>query len=130
MAYDLVLGIKGLRRSKVALFGVHKVARLHALDCHGDSEWGVRSKVLHVGGVDKLASGLLRGWREYAHRRRVARASLDLRAIGEGELRCQKTRVDKVVARGCRRRLTGRWCFITILFESRRNDSRVESWRD
>jgi len=91
---NLSTAVQLLGRSKVRRVGIGKVTGLHSFRIQGNSEWGVGVNVTTVGRELKLAGGHVVDTRNITHRRRVARATLNLQAICDG---LANTEIDEVV---------------------------------
>lgn len=85
-----------LRRGKVVRVRVHEPARLEVLDREHNREVRVRGDRAKVRWADELRGGHRGRGRDHAHRGRVARPVLDLRAVREREVD-RGAEVDEVV---------------------------------
>jgi len=113
VTYDLALSIELLRGREVVGLRVHKVTGLHALDGHANSEGRIWGDVLQVRGVLELRRRHCGGCGDLAHRCWVARSCFYLLTVCE-RLLCRGAKVNEVVRRSERRRLTRCGGLVTI----------------
>ena len=118
VALDIPLRVHLLGRGEVVFRRVHEVSRFEIDDCHLDREVGVGLERGSVRWDDELGRRHVRHRGEYAHRRRVARPSLDLGAVRKREVRDRRAKVDEVVRGGEGGNLAGDGNVLSVVLES------------
>lgn len=106
VALDLSLAVELLGRGEVVAVCVDEEAGLHSTDGHGDGELLVGLDGITVLGVGELRRGHVVSRGEDTHGCGVARTTLDLFTVGDGEVRDGETEVNEVVRGGQRSNLT------------------------
>ena len=129
VALDVALRVHLLRRGEVVVVRVHEVARLEVVDRHLDREVLVRGHLAVVRREDELGRGHVRRRRDDPHRRRVARARLDLLPVRDREVRDRRAEVDEVVRRGERGDLARLGLCLAVLLEALRDHGVEERQR-
>jgi len=118
----LPLRVRELRRGKVVLLRVHEEARVQVVDRHLDRERRVRLDGAQVLRELELGARHVRRRRDHTHRRGVARAGLDLLAIGDREVGHGRAEVDKVVRGRLGRDLARLGLRLPVVLEACRDD--------
>lgn len=121
--------VHSLWRSKVVLLCVYKVTSVQVIEVKRDGELGVcldSSTVLWKG---EFSTGHVVDRGDNSNGCRVARTCGDLLAVGKREVGNEETKVDKVI-RGCQRGdLSWVWDVLTVILETRGDDTRIECQR-
>lgn len=99
VAINQVVATERLRGGEEVRVRVDEKAGVDVLDRELHCEVRVRLDRVEVLREDELRGGHGGGGGDHAHRRAVARAGLDLRAVRQGEVRC-RAEVDEVVVGG------------------------------
>ena len=126
VADDVALIVDELRRRVVVLLRVDKAARLEVCERHLDRELLVGLDGAQVGRVDEFGRGHVGAARDHAHRRRVARAVLDLLSVRE-RLVDGEAEVDEVVVRGQRGDLARFGVVLPVVFEALGGHAGIQS---
>jgi len=118
-----------LRSGVVVGCCVNEVARLEVVNGHLDGERLERGEVLAIHGHYKLGRGHICGGGDDTQWSGIARTSLDLLTVRDGQIGNGETEVDKVIARGKGGDLAGSGHLLAIALETSGNDFRIESQR-
>lgn len=123
---DLTLSVELLGCGKVVRLRVDKETSLHVLDLHLDRESRIGFQSPKVLGEGELGRGHVVYGGNGTDGSRIAGASCDLLAVGDGQVGDGQTKVDEVVARCQGPHLPGSRNILAVILKSFGQDSRVD----